>query len=266
MFRRSAVVLALVLSVAAGLWVPAAHAATVATSGVDYTGSLAQNAVANYTINLLATSTINVFVGNTCGTCDFDLKLYNASNTLVASSIGPAGVDELISNLRLPGGSYTASVINYSATGSYKFRWRDVSYLIDSDARARLSNAGISVLSSGGCSNRYDSNCTSLEQIRLRTIEGVIDLKTYSGCTIQVTGGTEVGHETGSDTTTWHDPNKLSHWNGYKIDIALNSCVSSYIQTRYTQIATRSDGAKQYQDGVGDIYALESNHWDITYK
>ncbi len=57
----------------------------------------------------------------------------------------------------------------------------------------------------------------------------------------------------------------MSHWNGYKVDVALNSCIDSYITRTFTNIGRRSDGAAQYRSAAGNIYARESNHWDITY-
>ncbi len=68
-------------------------------------------------------------------------------------------------------------------------------------------------------------------------------------------GGTETGHASGT----------YSHWNGYKLDISLNTCINNYITNSFTYIGLRGDGAKQYQASSGNIYALEGNHWDITF-
>lgn len=51
---------------------------------------------------------------------------------------------------------------------------------------------GITISSSGRCSNRNIKSCTSLDQIRENTVSGIINLKRKSGCKIVVTGGTEV--------------------------------------------------------------------------
>ena len=70
------------------------------------------------------------------------------------------------------------------------------------------------------------------------------------------TGGTETGHASGT----------YSHWNGYKLDTSLNTCLNNYIQNTYTRIEDRpGDGAPQYEAASGNIYAQESNHWDILY-
>lgn len=124
-----------------------------------------------------------------------------------------------------------------------------VTKLTHSQATSRLSSSGISWSSSGGCSNRNNSTCTSFDQVNLTTIQGIQTLRGASGCAINITGGTETGHASGT----------YSHWNGYKLDISLGGCVSNYIQ-RFTYI-----GGSKYQSGSGNIYYLEGNHWDITY-
>ena len=131
------------------------------------------------------------------------------------------------------------------------------SKLSDATARARVTAAGISVRSSGNCSTRSVSTCTSLEGVNSGTIDGIITLKKASGCALTITGGTEVGHASGT----------YSHSNGYKLDISKTNCIGGYITSAFTRTATRGDGAPQYQSAAGNIYADESwaNHWDILY-
>ena len=62
---------------------------------------------------------------------------------------------------------------------------------------------------------------------------------------------TETGHGNGPG---------LTHWNGYKIDISLNSCVDNYIR-RWPFIGNRGDGAAMYKAGSGNVYAREKDHW-----
>lgn len=114
--------------------------------------------------------------------------------------------------------------------------------------------AGISVVSSGNCSNRYNKRCTSLEQINRTTVDGIIAFKKKSRCAVSISGGTEVGHATST----------YSHWNGYKVDIQHTSCVTTAIH-HFKRIANRGDGAPQYVNGK-NTYADEGNHWDITYR
>ncbi len=132
---------------------------------------------------------------------------------------------------------------------------RAVVYLTDATARSRLSTASISVSSSGNCSDRNNASCTSLDQVRAASIRGAISLKGASGCGLIVTGGTEVGHASGA----------VSHSTGYKLDFSFNSCITGFIQNSMTYIGLRGDGAAQYQDARGDVYARESTHWDVIF-
>jgi hypothetical protein len=130
-----------------------------------------------------------------------------------------------------------------------------VTKLTHSQATARFSAAGLTWSSSGGCSTRSNSTCTSFEQINQSTVDGIITFKGVSGCSVNITGGTEVGHAAGT----------YSHYNGYKIDITPSTCVSSYITSHYSYSGQRSDGASMYTAASGNVYARESNHWDILY-
>jgi hypothetical protein len=127
--------------------------------------------------------------------------------------------------------------------------------LTHAEATAKLRAAGITWSSSGNCSNRNNPSCTSFEQINSGTIDGIITLKRASGCAINITGGTETGHASGT----------YSHWNGYKVDITPNTCISNYITRNFTYIGLRGDGARMYRSAAGNIYARESSHWDILY-
>ncbi|MFF9603283.1 peptidoglycan-binding protein [Streptomyces sp. NPDC014684] len=133
--------------------------------------------------------------------------------------------------------------------------------LSDAQAAARLRAAGITRSSSGNCTNRNNKNCTSLQDIRARTVDGVISLKQKSGCRIVITGGTETGHAGGT----------YSHWNGYKVDVARTSCVTNYIHAHSRKHHKRGDGAWVWRVTSGGRtlidYADESwaNHWDVTY-
>jgi hypothetical protein len=115
--------------------------------------------------------------------------------------------------------------------------------------------AGITWSSSGNCSDRNNPTCTSFSQINSATVYGVRTLRTSSGCAINLTGGTETGHASGT----------YSHWNGYKVDFSKYACVGNYIHNNFTRIADRGDGAKQWRSAAGNIYADEGNHWDVLY-
>ncbi|HEU5475201.1 MAG TPA: hypothetical protein VFV67_31545 [Actinophytocola sp.] len=125
-----------------------------------------------------------------------------------------------------------------------------VTKLTHAQATSRLRSSGITWSSSGGCSNRNNSTCTSFEQVNLATIQGAQTLRSASGCALNVTGGTETGHASGT----------YSHWNGYKLDYSLSNCIGNYIRNNFTSI-----GGNKWRSGSGNIYFLESNHWDVTY-
>ena len=114
---------------------------------------------------------------------------------------------------------------------------------------------GITWSSSGGCTNRYNSTCTSFDGLRQATVDGAVTLKHASGCALNITGGTEVGHASGT----------YSHYNGYKLDFTRYTCLTNYVHTYFTYIGLRGDGAPQYRSGAGNVYADEGNHWDVTF-
>jgi hypothetical protein len=130
-----------------------------------------------------------------------------------------------------------------------------VTKLSQSAAASQLSAAGVTHSSSGNCTTRSNSTCTSYDQINQSTVTGVITLKHSSGCAINITGGTEVGHASGT----------YSHYNGYKVDVAHNSCIDAYIHNTFSKIGNRSDGYPQWEAASGNIYCDEGTHWDIVY-
>jgi hypothetical protein len=129
------------------------------------------------------------------------------------------------------------------------------SAVTQASAESQFRAAGITWSSSGGCTTRSNSTCTSFDGIRQTTIDGAITLKRASGCALNITGGTEVGHASGT----------YSHYNGYKLDFGKTTCLTSYVHNNFTYIGLRGDGYPQYQSGAGNIYADEGSHWDVTF-
>ncbi|WP_379572902.1 hypothetical protein [Nonomuraea mangrovi] len=123
-------------------------------------------------------------------------------------------------------------------------------------AMDRLSSAGLRWKSSGGCIDKGNRVCTSLQAVRSSTVTGAIDLKLNSGCKITVTGGTEAGHA----------PGRYSHGAGYKLDIRHNRCIDDYITSTYDRAGVRSDGSALYRSDTGTVFASESDHWDILFR
>ncbi len=130
-----------------------------------------------------------------------------------------------------------------------------VTKLTDAQATSQLSAHGITRTSSGGCTNRNVATCTSYDQINQSTVTGIITYQGASGCAVNITGGTETGHASGT----------YSHWNGYKVDISRSTCNDNWIRGTYTYIGLRGDGYPMYQAASGNVYTNEGSHWDIVY-
>lgn len=141
----------------------------------------------------------------------------------------------------------------------------DLSRVIPRHATVRMSHAhaehyllgaGLRYKSTGHCTDRRVSTCTSLDTIRTGTIAQIIRLRHKSGCPIMVTGGTETGHA----------PGRYSHGKGYKLDISHNNCIDRYIHQHSSPRGVRGDGARLYRSPSGTLYADESDHWDILFR
>ncbi|WP_438319059.1 peptidoglycan-binding domain-containing protein [Streptomyces sp. HUAS TT3] len=128
--------------------------------------------------------------------------------------------------------------------------------LTHAQAAAIFNGAGgIGWTSSGNCSNRNSTSCTSFDGLRRTSADGAVALRRASGCTLTITGGTETGHAGGT----------YSHWNGYKLDFSPTSCLSNYITGTFPRTGTRGDGAALYTAPSGNVYAREGSHWDVTF-
>jgi hypothetical protein len=130
-----------------------------------------------------------------------------------------------------------------------------VTKLSDSQAASQLAASAITRSSSGGCTTRSNATCTSYDQINQETVSGVKTYKSVSGCAVNITGGTEVGHSDGT----------YSHYNGYKVDVARSTCNDNYITGHYSYAGLRGDGYPMYQAASGNVYTNEGSHWDIVY-
>ena len=103
--------------------------------------------------------------------------------------------------------------------------------------------------------------------VRLATVVFALALASCGSCGTR--GGTTLRFAT---TTSVKDSGLLAvllpaleKKTGYKVDVSPTTCVSSYITSHYAYYGVRSDGATMYRAASGNIYARESNHWDITY-
>lgn len=122
--------------------------------------------------------------------------------------------------------------------------------LTQAEAEARLGSAFITVVSSGGCTNKSQRNCTSLEGVKSGTLDRIIQLQRDVGVPIVITGGTEAGHAQG----------QYSHENGYKIDLRVDPVLNNYIMTNYTSM-----GGNRWRDPKGNVFYRHGpdDHWDV---
>lgn len=143
-----------------------------------------------------------------------------------------------------------------NASPAVELEVRSGTPLTQAQAEARLIPNGITASSSGGCTTKSNPTCTSYSGILSGTVDGVITLKKASGVSsLVITGGTEVGHASGT----------YSHGNGYKVDVRHSTTLDNYIHSAFTKIANRGDGYPQWRAASGNIYCDEGSHWDITY-
>ncbi|MEU6538372.1 hypothetical protein [Streptomyces sp. NPDC047000] len=130
-----------------------------------------------------------------------------------------------------------------------------VTKLSQAAAAQMFGDAGITWSSSGNCTDRNNATCTSFEQLNLATAQGAQTLKQASGCALNITGGTETGHASGT----------YSHWNGYKLDLSKYTCVGNYIKNTFSYSGLRGDGYPMWTSGAGNVYTDEGSHWDVLY-
>lgn len=124
-------------------------------------------------------------------------------------------------------------------------------------------NSGVvlEIRSSGGCDDKENPACTSLDGIRESTLKGVSELLkelNLNGINaVIITGATETGHSRKGDHT---------HFNGYKVDFALDPKLNTHVEGKWKYIGVREDGAKMYRNEKGTILgAREKDHWDMTF-
>ncbi|EAU83734.1 hypothetical protein CC1G_05638 [Coprinopsis cinerea okayama7 len=126
--------------------------------------------------------------------------------------------------------------------------------LTQKEAEDRLKANGITASSSGNCTDRKKSNCTSYEGICSHTVNGVIALKKGVGRNLVITGGTETGHASGT----------YSHANGYKVDLRLIPEIEAYVKKNFEKGSNRNGDPRWYSPS-GNEFVKESNHWDVTF-
>ena len=127
------------------------------------------------------------------------------------------------------------------------------------DAVAALSAKGIMTTSSGSCSDPKRKECTSLEGIPKSTIANVIALKEKSGCSFNVTGGTETGHK--------------SHGAGRPIvDVSEAPCLENKFRTQKSSLGSEYNiqsicaDSNSREAAYGCSYVEPAPHFHIQFS
>lgn len=104
--------------------------ATSVSNNIDVNGTISSATDFDwFKLEIPVKQKINVFLGNICSTCDYDLYLYQSNGTtLIASSLNGPGSSELISGPLLEKGTYYVRVNafngKFSSTQQYLLRWK----------------------------------------------------------------------------------------------------------------------------------------------
>lgn len=120
-----------------------------------------------------------------------------------------------------------------------------------SAAEALLAAEGISITSTGNCSDWQYPTCTSLTDIPKKVIEKLIQIKQDTGCSFRVTGGTEVGHIT-------HGRNKPV------VDLSLESCLIVPLKDRSKYGITDLGADASVKDRVGARF-VDPGHFHVVF-
>jgi len=162
----------------------------------------------------------------------------NTSQISVGGGVPPAGGS--------PTNTVDVSVVCTTATGKCS----------DTEARTAITQSNLPVSVGAG---------VSFANVNQATVQQILNLD--ASCNAATTGGCG-GITVTSVTDGSHAASDTSHTNGFKVDIGFNNTnLNNYIQS-LTPLPVRSDGAAQWQDASGNIYAKEITqgsgpHWDI---
>ncbi|CAF1050254.1 unnamed protein product [Rotaria sordida] len=116
------------------------------------------------------------------------------------------------------------------------------------EAVAQVILMGVQMPSDSECGGETTIACVSLEQINCDSIGCLRQLKMNSQCDITITAGTETNDE-----------------DGYKIGIALDSCIDTYISNTFQNVEEPTGGTTQYVATNGNTFTKETDHWSIRF-
>lgn len=127
--------------------------------------------------------------------------------------------------------------------------------------------SGVTLSSTGNCTDKNKSTCTSLDGMQPALLQQISNIKnSCSNCTITITGGTETGHSTNGAYT---------HGNGYKVDLRLDSGLDKLLEGLISTGTRTGDGSgpswtdscsKDFPADQQNQYVRETSdpaHWDI---
>jgi len=129
----------------------------------------------------------------------------------------------------------------------------------DAQIRQRLKQ-----VSDGKITVNGPESQTSLNGVRDSTISGVLSLfNSCEKCDLQISGGTESGHE----------PGTYSHANGYKLDLTPSADINTAIYNRIVTSCRIPPPTNTSCGGIdGNTYRYEPNqsgngyHWDVCFQ
>lgn len=142
--------------------------------------------------------------------------------------------------------------------------------IMERDRRTKLEAAGFCFTNCPCKIGTEKKGCTEVARLTEATFQSLLKLKSSLGlgndCRLVITGGSETDSHNKSLKKPPH-----GHWDGYKVDIHPDACVSKAICDKCTQICSRCRGEipivePQWQCANDDvIIARESTHWDISF-
>ena len=158
-----------------------------------------------------------------------------------------------------PGGGGTGGGGTGGGTGTPK-----PGTLADQQARTELNNictgAGVpncfTFSSTGNCTDQTNASCTSLQGVQPATLLKLSELRQTCGCSLNITGGTEVGHGTNPDNV---------HTQGAAIDFNKNPQLNAAIQAGGTATTVSVGGgqAAAIRAADGTLFIDEGTHWHM---
>ncbi len=146
----------------------------------------------------------------------------------------------------------------------------DQAFLEGDETKTRyvLEGAGIKINNNGKtCAPGETSGCTNVGGLTANTIYGLIDLKTQcgTGCFIEVTGGTEDGHQTHGVGRSQVDLNPSSSLNAY-LKTVKPSLDTNKLKNNDTVTVKLNDRNVTFTyEEIGANGRASGNHWHVSF-